>query len=349
MSDFASERLDDIRSMMSSGHRNVRFERHSLVLWGLAGALLTAFSSTVFTPEQIPSNQLRAIAWLVLLTVVLGAVGVADWQLMRRAKQARDETWSFLHRQIIKVWWLLMTTGTLLTFATFFYGGGELLFPAWLVLLGIGLYVHGLFSEEILEWIGGLIILMGVACGVTHVPAPTMKWIDASVLGIGFPLLAVMLDRGRARSTLQRGAQTFAWAVAVLALPVALIRLAPSAIVLDAPVISLQQFRSERAFDGPRAVALPAGTVIPVIAQVSADLFDSMADQTMLALTLAQPVEVLMADGQMNAVRRPGGRWALRPQGPWLVIPSVRAELTAEHGPVVRTRLILDLMSGTLR
>ena len=113
----ASQQLNAIASMMASGQRNLRMERWSLILWGLAGGLLFLFSESIFTPAQLPDLRQRALAWLLLIALVLGAVGTADWHLTQRAKQARDEVWSFIHRQVLKVLWLLMGIGALLTFA----------------------------------------------------------------------------------------------------------------------------------------------------------------------------------------------------------------------------------------
>jgi len=162
MTQLATQQLDSIHSMLSAGHRNLRIERHSLLLWGAICGGLILFSNRILTVEQFPELKQRVIAWLILLALTVSGISLLDWHLTRRAKQARDEVWSFIHRQVLKVWWLLMSVGVLLTFATFFYGGGYMIFAAWVVLTGLGLYVHGLFSEELLEWSGALIIVIGI-------------------------------------------------------------------------------------------------------------------------------------------------------------------------------------------
>ena len=81
----------------------------------MAGAGLFMASDLLFTAEQIPDTNARAVAWLLLLAAVLGGTGFADWHLTRRVKAARDETWSFIHRQVVKLLWLLMAVGTLFT------------------------------------------------------------------------------------------------------------------------------------------------------------------------------------------------------------------------------------------
>ena len=139
MPSLAAQQIDSIHAMLASGQRSLRLERHSLVLWGVCFGGLIALSNHIITAQQIPDPTQRALAWLGLMSVVLGTVSLLDWALTRRAKRARDEFWSFIHRQVLKVWWLLLAAGVLATFATFFYGGGYLVYPLWLVLVGLGL------------------------------------------------------------------------------------------------------------------------------------------------------------------------------------------------------------------
>ncbi|MHB1618609.1 MAG: hypothetical protein ACYCTY_01315 [Sulfuricella sp.] len=345
MSEVAVRQLDAIHSMLSAGHRNLRIERHSLILWGIAGGALFFFSPIILTPEQFPDTRHRAMAWLLLLIAVLGGVGVADWRLTRRAKLARAEAWSFIHRQVLKMWWLLMAMGTLMTFAMFFFGGGYMLYSAWLVLLGLGLYVHGLFSEELLEWVGALVIVIGIISLAYRLPMETMRWISASAFGIGLPLLAAMLDRGRAFPVRRRLGQTLMWMFAVLALPLLGQRYAAALALPDSPVISLESFRQQRDVGGTRIVSLPAGTLVPVEVEVSGGLFDG-ATNPVLPLKLAEPIEVMMVDGKLTGdARFPGDSWLPTREARWIVIPWMKAELKPEKGPLVRAGLVVEFMS----
>src|SRR5574343_1231090 len=110
-----------------------------------------------------------------------------------------------------------MGLGTLFTFSTFFFGGGYMLYAVWLVLIGLALYVHGLFSEEALEWAGGLIILIAITALAAQLPNDTMKWLTASVFGIGLPTLTLLLDGGRQRGFGLRLGQALGWTGLVLA------------------------------------------------------------------------------------------------------------------------------------
>jgi len=184
MTQLAAQQLDSIHSMLSAGQRNLRIERHSLLLWGASSGGIILFSNHILTPEQIQAPGVRAMAWLILLVLSVSGIGLLDWHLTRRAKNARDEAWSFIHRQVLKVWWLVMSIGVLLTFAMFFYGGGYMVFAAWVVLAGLGLYVHGLFSEELLEWTGALIIAIGIGMLAFTLNPVVSRWVAASTLGL---------------------------------------------------------------------------------------------------------------------------------------------------------------------
>lgn len=339
----AAQQLGAIHTMLAAGHRNLRIERHTLVLWGLAGGLLFLFSEHILTPAQFPQIEQRATAWLLLISVILGAVGIADWHLTRHAKAARDEAWSFVHRQVLKILWLLMSIGTLLTFAMFFFGGGYMVCAAWLVLIGISLYVHGLFSEELLEWAGALVILTGIASLGFHLAYETMKWISASVFGIGLPLLAIMLDRGRSRPAWQRSVQSTVWLLLVLAPPLLAQRYAIGATLPDAPVVSLASYRQHGSSQGALIIALPAGSAIPVDIELTGELFRNTPAPT-LPLTLAEPVELMMIDGKLTGdIRFPGEPWLLAREARWISIPWMKAELTPEHGPLIRSSLVVDV------
>ncbi len=340
MTQLATQQLDAIHSMLSAGHRNLRVERHSLVIWGAICGGLILFSNRIFPVEQFPELKQRAIAWLILLALTVSGISLLDWHLTRRAKQARDESWSFIHRQVLKVWWLLMSVGVLLTFATFFYGGGYMIFAAWVVLTGLGLYVHGLFSEELLEWTGALIIAIGIGMLTFRLNYTASQWVAASTLGLGLPLLAAMLDRGRERAAWVRLVQSLGWLLCVLIPPLLAQRMANAAVPPDAPVVSLEVFRKQPATQ--QIVVLPAGSTIPVKVEVSGDVFRA-SNASVLSLVLNGPIEIMVRNGQPTGDWRfPGESWKLAREIHWINIPWIKADLTPQTGPEIRTSLVVE-------
>ena len=267
--------------------------------------------------------------------------------ITRRAKHARDEAWSFIHRQVLKVWWLLMSVGVLLTFATFFYGGGYMTFAAWVVLVGLGLYMHGLFSEELLEWIGALIIATGIAMPTLRLDYATTQWIAASILVLGLPLLAAMLDRGRQRAAWVRLVQSSIWLLCVLIPPMLAQRFASDIVPPDAPVVALENFRKQSATQ--QIVTLPVGSTIPVKVEISGNLFRA-SDETLFPLVLNQPLEVMMSNGQLTGDWRiPGESWAKAQETLSVNIPWIKVELTPQNGAEIRTGLSVKIPDPATR
>ena len=337
MQQLATQQLASIHSMLSAGHRNLRIERHSLLLWGASGGVIILLSDHILTAEQIPNVSMRAIAWLFFLVLTLSGVALIDWYFMRRAKQARDEAWSFIHRQVLKVWWLLMSLGVLLNFAMSFYGGGYMIFAAWVVLAGLGLYVHGLFSEELLEWIGVLIIAIGIGMLAFSVDIISSKWVAASTLGLGLPLLSTMLDQGKQRSFLRRLAQSTAWLFCVLLLPLAAHQFNRVTLPLDTPVVSIDEFSLQPS--KAQIVAVPAGTMVPLKVELSGDVFRA-SHSAVLPLELKQPIEIMMNNGVATGEWRfPGAQWAHARGSIWVRIPSINVSLLPQTGPVINAGL----------
>lgn len=341
MSQLATQQLDLIHSMLSAGHRNLRIERHSLILWGICGGGLIFISKHILTADQFPDLTQHALAWLIFLAITLSGVSLLDWHLTRRAKQARDEAWSFIHRQILKIWWLLMSVGVMLTFATFFYGGGYMIMGVWVVLIGIGLYIHGLFSEELLEWTGALIVAIGIGMLAFRLSYPDLRLVATSTLGLGLPLLAAMLDRGVQRAPWVRLLQSAGWLLCVTIPPLLAHLLVSADVPPDAPVVTLEEF-SRQPTSRQVVIIFPAGSSIPVKVEISGDMFRT-GSTSMLPLILNEPVEVMMNNGQLTGDWRfPGESWMLARETHWISIPWLKAELNSQSGPEIRTSLVFE-------
>jgi hypothetical protein len=317
MSTVASQ-LEAIHSMLAAGHRSIRLQRHSLLLWGITGGVLCLGTEHVITPGRFPGHLERAVALLLFLGIVLSGVAVADYCYTRYRIAAREESLPFVQAQVIKVWWLLVGMGVLFTFATAFFGGGQMVFVIWLVLFGLGIYVHGLFSEQILEWAGVMMILLGIGALALSAPYTATQWLAASTFGLGMPLLGAMLDRGASKSAWTRAGQSAVWLAVVLA-----------------PALAAYEWRESRQIppQGASVVTLPAGARIPLKIRIGGDIVEDTRDLA-LPLTLVRPIDVVVLDGQPNGMFRvAGGPWKRRATGLWIRDVQLGATLAPATGP----------------
>ena len=338
-----TNQLEAIHSMLSAGHRSIRMPRHSLVLWGIAGGVLCLATEHIITPARFPEHWVRAVALLCFLALVLSGVALADYQYTRYRFSTRDESLPFAQAQITKVWWLLVSMGILFNFATAFFGGGYMVFVIWMVLLGLGIYVHGLFSEQILEWAGIMMILLGVGALATSASYPTMQWLAASAFGLGFPLLGAMLDLGKSKSVWVRTLQSALWLAVVLCPPLIAGHLRG---LQDAPgtaAMSLESFRRLAGPQGTTVVVFPAGSRVPLSIHVGGDILEDGAD-TILPLILSKPLEVVLIDGKPDGrFRVAGGTWKRRLYDMRIENVQFDGTLTPSAGPAASLKLDLTV------
>jgi len=340
MSTVAAQ-LESIHSMLAAGHRSIRLPRHSLLLWGITGAILCLGTEHVITLERFPGHLERAVALLLFLGIVLSGVAVADYCYTRYRIEAREESLPFVQGQLAKVLWLLIGMGVLFTFATAFFGGGQMTFVIWLVLFGLGIYVHGLFSEQILEWAGVMMILLGIGALALPTSYVATQWLAASAFGLGMPLLAAMLDRGESKSAWTRAGQSALWLALVLTPVVLAYQWRDSRRAPDAPKMSLESFLRQAPPQGSVIVAIPAGTAIPLKVRIDGDIVQDDGGPT-VPLTLARPIEVVVVDGKPNGMFRVAdGAWKQRANSLWIRDVQLRATIAPSAGPAASMSVTL--------
>ena len=186
-----SAQLQAIQAMLSSGHASIRLERHTFMLWGLSAAALILLIPRLISQENFPDQIQRMWLQNTVISLVLLAVGVVDAVWTARARQRRDETISFIQRQITKLWWLLIALVVVIDIGMNLYGGGYFFYGITLVLTGIGIYVYGLFSRQMLTWSGALQILLGLALIASSPEIHVQEWVAACAFGIGFPAASI--------------------------------------------------------------------------------------------------------------------------------------------------------------
>jgi hypothetical protein len=342
MGNTTTIQLDEIQSMLAAGHRNIRLEKHTLVLWGMAGGALCAFTDLVITHQRFPIPWVRAVALLVFLAIVLSGVAVVDFNYTRYRVRARDETFSFAQKQVTKIWWLLVGMGVLFTFAVSFFGGGYMVFGVWLVLFGLGLYIHGLFSEQILEWIGVIMIVLGVVALSMNIPYPATQWLAASVFGLGMPLLSTMLDRGQTKPIGSRLLQSGIWLVFVLGFALILFQWIRNPALPDGPATALQSFMHQSVVLPTQIVTIPAGNKVPLKIRFSGNVV-SDGDATTSWMTLTRPLDVSLREGKPDGRFRVGqGDWQQRDVNLKIRVLELTSEINPREGPSVSMSINLS-------
>lgn len=342
MSVNAMSQLEDIHSMLASGHRSIQIERHTLVLWGLAAAFLILAIPVLFAPEFFDVRWHRILGQNIFIIVALVAVGVLDFKLTQRARAQRNEILSFVQRQLTKVWWLLVGLAVVINIGMNFFGGGYIFLAVAMLIAGIALYVQGLFSQQMLCWVGVMMIALGLLSVALKIPHPEMKWLAASVFGLGFPAVGWLFNRSDLRLNMARRViVSFVWLGIVVAPAIMAYQTTKHTLAPDLPILSLQQYMELPAPDtlAAQVVRLPAGTVIPINVQISGDVLEGTTRGT-LAMTLSRDLElVISGDILEGRFRVEDGVWKQRRYN--YRLRSIKREVTVskEQGPQVNIQM----------
>jgi hypothetical protein len=300
----AHEQFQAIQTMLTAGHRCVHLEQHSLLLLGVTGGFLSVVTEWIITDTRFPDVAERGGALLIWLALWLGGVSLLEHWLTRRARQQRAETLPFAQAQITRAWWMLLSVGCLGSFAMFFYGGGGMIYALWIVLLGLGVYLFGLFSRPLIEWIGLATILLGVAGLAAGLPYGATRWLAASAFAIGLPLAGWLNARVDDAGLIRRLAILAIWLAAVVAPPLLIARYSTTPIP-TAPLIAL----GSPIGTGEQVLRLEAGTRVPLRVDMESPIL-RVSPQAGLDITLTQPVEVVLIDGHPDGRYRIGdGDW----------------------------------------
>ena len=187
-----------------------------------------------------------------------------------------------------------------------FFGGGYMIYGLVLVFIGLAFYVQGLFSQQMLSWIGVLMITIGLCSVSFQLPYPAMKWLAAFTCGLGMPLLGFVIDKPHTHSTIWRKAiLSFAWVLIVVVPTVFAFQFTGQFSESSLPHVSLQQYTNGAAISGKQIVSIPAGTIIPMDVTVTGNVLGN-TDTTRFPLRLTQPVDVVVEDGKPTGVYRVG-------------------------------------------
>jgi hypothetical protein len=352
MSSANLSRLANLQQLMVAGHRPIRLRPASLLYWGLAFAWLAWSTDPLLRlPFLYGHLSLQACAAVAWLGGGIGLTAYLDWRATNNAAQHADETLPFVQVQVGKVWSLLMMAGVLYTLSTFFFGGAYQVYMVWLALAGLGLFLHGLFSHELVEWAGASIFLMALLVLVSGLPMAWHRPLVVCTAGLGLPLLALALHRTRTLApSVGRTLLVVAGILAACVLPTAAVVVWSPLVNVpdDVPVYTHKQLSQlgERRDTWPQQFALhvAAGTPITMQLTMQGSLLKAAVGASTLVYTVEQDLDFLLIDGKFShLVRRPGQAWRIE-EG-WLRILHLdfTPDLAEPSGLKVNSRVQVEL------
>jgi hypothetical protein len=341
----ASAQMDAIQAMLASGHRSVQMERHTLVLWGLTAAGLILVATAIFTHERFPVTWIRAVATTSFLVTVLAAVAYLDFYLTRRHRNLRAESISFVQMQLTKIWWLLLGLIVVINLGMHFFGGGYMFYSLVLILMGLALYIHGLFSRQMLSFAGVMMILLGLLCIGLRLPFHLIQWLTVFCFGLGWPILGLSLNSSLLnRSGGYRALFSLAWLLLVILPTIAIQQWGKLEHVPAAQPITLVKYMqgSKPTTATKQVVTLPGGSTVALNVVVTGDVLSGSNTAT-LPMVLSQPLQISLQG------TKPDGRFRVG-DGPWKRTTynyrvrdfSIVSTLDPVNGPQVKLKLYIS-------
>lgn len=340
MQDQTRSQIEVIQSMLATGHRSLRLERHTLMLWGLTTAFLILFVPFAFSQTLLPELWQRALIQFLFITVVLLAVGYWDFRLTRRKRALRDETISFIQRQLTKVWWLIIGLIVLINLGMDLFVGKYLFYPILIAFAGLGFYIQGLFSQQFLAWNGILLILLSLTCVVLQIPHTTNEWLTVVAAALGMPVMAWLMDLPIIQKKMSYRVMASIFWLTLITIPTWFIHQASyQAPDSDWPQISLSEYNQQKMNDKNVILHIPAGTQIPIEMMIQGDTLASPV-MTAVPLVLNQPVDVTVLNGKFTGrYRINNGNWLQRKHKFRVITEKLESVLTDDNRP----KLELDL------
>ena len=342
MSNSAAVQIEQIHRMLESGQRSVRLEKHTLILWGLIAASLIVLINSIITPERMPTHWHRVLLSNTIIAVVVTIAAYWDFQQTRLKREARDESISYLQLQLTKVWWFLIGLIVLINIGVNIFGGAYLFYPILISLTGLGFYIHGLFSQQLLAWNGILVILSGLTAIILQVPFETLEWFTVVLFGIGLPAMAWLIDLPVVQQNLKhRLFASLAWLCLITA-PTWFIHQVKNRVAIpDWPVISMQDYqeKTDTKLTG-YVVQLPVATNIPLTVTFSGDAINTNKP-TSVPLQLTKPLAIAINKGVADGRYRIGeGQW-LKPRRKFY---AKKTRLDAYISQATGVQIELDLL-----
>lgn len=342
MQDRTASQIEAIHSMLTTGHRSVRLERHSLILWGVTTAFLILFVQYIFSPDRIPELWQRSLVANLFIAVVVFSVGYWDFRLTRRKRELRDETISFIQIQLTKVWWCIIGLIILINLAMDLFVGKYLFYPILIALAGLGFYIQGLFSQQFLAWNGILLILLSLTSLILQIPYSTIEWLTIIAAALGMPVMALLMDLPIIQKKLSYRVFASVFWLTLITIPTWYIHQAryqePAS---DWQHVTLQEYNEQKMKDTKVILHIPAGTRIPLEVTIQGDTLETFTT-TEVPLILKRSVDITTQNGKFDGrYRIDKGNW-LQPRRKFrLQKQKLETLLTDENGLKIELDFIL--------
>jgi len=333
--------LEDIRAMMTTGHKSIRIEKHTFFYWGIAGALLTALIDFLYRNTAIHMNTMT---YAILCAVVLGLVGYFDYRKTREIRSSQDKSISFIQVKMTRIWWLLIGTAILFNIGLMVYGGTSA-YSVWFLLIGLAIIIHASFSTQPLAKFGFALIAIGIFLPAL-LPYSGLTWVTISVYGLGVPLLGFMLYQKTGFWQANKPYAVIVWLVIAVVPGYAAYKTEKNINKIDVPTqsVSLAEYMSQPTPQkGLQVVHIPAGTIVPLTLSAKGSVIsDSVFTQ--LPLILKEPIEVVVEHGKLTGSYRVGhGAWSSLHSWELLNINHLLIDINPKKGLTLDANLgILD-------
>ncbi len=76
-----------------------------------------------------------------------------------------------------------------------FFAGGYIFYGLLLTIMGTALYIHGLFSKQMLSHAGIIMVLLGLLGIGLRLPFAVLEWLSIFCFGIGRPILGLSFNQ----------------------------------------------------------------------------------------------------------------------------------------------------------
>jgi len=342
-----SNQLDAIYSMMENGQHSVKMERHTLLIWGITAAVLILITDMIFNLNTISVRWQLILSQTLFISIILFFAGLWDFKLTRKVRQLRDESLSFIQLQLTKVWWFFVALIILLNVGMNFFGGGYMFYGLSIALIGMAFYIQGLFSTQMLKWIGLMLIGIGLASVALNLHFLVTKWLAAGVFGLGFPLLAFILYKPNAHSSLfKRLVLSFVW-FAIVIFPAFIIyqqKLHFNDEGLIVRSVSEYQLLNKEQAKQIQIIHLPEGTEIPLNIRMEGDIFNiSKTGNT--RVKVKNDFDIVVENGKANGFFRISGeKWNNRKNSLQIRKFKMESAIEQQTGPLVNItlKMLLD-------